>query len=98
MPTPLTSSPEVADTVITQFLSVAAVLVAFPSTTLTGAAINRFLTQLAVLTTTPANRHILDEQGDVLVLSFLAAAPRQFYFTQKGMARLELERSRSQGF
>ena len=98
MSTPILASPETADTVITQFLSVAAVLTAFPVTQLTGAAINRFLTQLAVLTATPANRQILDENGDVLVASFATASPKQFYFTQKGVQRLELERSRSQGY
>lgn len=98
MTTPITASPYAADTAITQILTVAAVLTAFPATTLAGAAINRFKTQLALLAVTPANAHIKDENGDVLVLSFLAASPNQYVFTQKGLQRLELEISRSLGY
>jgi hypothetical protein len=98
MATPITASPYTADTFIRQILSVAAVLGAFPATTLAGAAADRFKTQLAVLKATPANRHILDEDGDVLVVSFLTSAPDQFVFTKKGLTRLELESGRSQGY
>lgn len=98
MSTPITASPAVADTFIAQILAVAAVLTAFPVTTLSGAAANRFKTALAVLTATPANRQIVDENGDILVCSFATSSPNQFVFTQKGIQRLELEVSRSQGY
>lgn len=98
MPTSILGSPEVADTVITQILTVAAVLTAFPLTTLSGALPNRFKTALNLVNVTPANSHIKDENGDVLCLNFLTAAPNIRYFTQRGLKRLELETSASQGY
>lgn len=99
MPTLNIGFPSEQDQEVTQFLSVAAVLTAFPTTTLSGAAANRFKTALGVLAVTPANANIRDEEGDVLCISFLSAAAGKFiYLTQKGKRRVELEAGASQGY
>lgn len=88
----------VADVLATQMLAVAAVLTAFPATTLSGAAAKRFTTALLGFQTTPANGHIKDELGDVLAVCFVAQNPYGPYLlTNKGKARLSMEQAASQG-
>lgn len=97
MSTPIAST-EPRDIILTQLLAVAAVTTAFPVTTLAGTTANRFLTQHNLIVATPANKQIVDEQGDVLAVYFLTASPLFYAFTQKGKARIELELSRSAGY
>lgn len=85
------ASAEVRDQALTQLVTVAAVLAAFPSITLAGAAASRFLTQHKLLLATPANNQILDENGDLLAVYFVTASPYPYVFTQKGKRRAELE-------
>jgi hypothetical protein len=97
MATPIVDPVEAA---YVHMLSVAAVLTAFPKTTLSGGSANRLKTAMQVFTVTPANGHIVDEQGDLLVVSFLtvtAGTNQKFYFTQKGKHRRELESHRDAG-
>lgn len=84
---------EVRDQALTQLLAVAAVTAAFPVTALVYSAsvTNRFLTQHKLLLITPANVQILDEQGDLLAVYFVAPSPYPYVFTQKGKRRAELE-------
>jgi hypothetical protein len=97
MATPIPSA-EIRDQALTQIMAVAAVLAAFPVTALSGVLTNRFKTAHDLLVVTPANRQITDEQGDLLEIFFLTAAPYAYVRTQKGQARVELEAGRSQGY
>ncbi len=97
MGTPIASA-EVRDQVLTQLGAVAAVLAAFPATTLSGTSANRFKTQHDLLVLTPANRQIFDEQGDLLEVFFLTANPYPYVRTQKGLRRVELESAASLGY
>jgi len=85
------------DAVLTQLLSVAAVLVAFPAVTLSGGAKNRLATAVAAKVTTPANAQIIDESGDLLAVTFLTANPFTVLYTTKGLARKEAEAARGSG-
>jgi hypothetical protein len=85
-------SPEVRDQALTQIMSVAAVLAAFPAVTLTiGGGTKRFTAALLTKQTTPANAQIIDENGDLLAITFLTQSPLPNVFTQKGLARKEAE-------
>jgi hypothetical protein len=88
----------VDDRALTQLVAVAAVLTAFPLTTLSGTSADRFKTALATRAATPANTQIQDEQGDLLAVTFLTQNPYGVVYTAKGLARLELEAARSQGY
>lgn len=88
----------VTSALLQQLLTVAAVLAAFPAVTLSGAAQDRLKTAIAAKTTTPANAQIIDEQGDLLAVTFAVANPYLIVYTVKGLARVELEKSRSAGY
>ena len=81
------------DSVITEILAVAAVLVAFPATTLSGTSAGRYKAALATLYATPANAQVKDEQGDLLSVHFVSTTGNVNYTTQKGRKRLENETS-----
>ncbi len=85
------------DRVVTQFLANSAVLTEFPAIQLSGSGVARFKVARALLTATPADNHILDEEGDVLCVSFVTSNPYQFVYTKKGLRRLELETSVAPG-
>lgn len=85
------------DGILTQLLAVAAVTTAFPVTTLSGGASKRFTTALQVLSTTPANAQVKDENGDVLCVSFVSANPYAIMLTQRGKQRREMEIAASPG-
>ncbi len=99
MSTPIaqTDGP-VTSAALTQLLAVAAVLAAFPAVTLSGGAQDRLKTAITAKTTTPANAQIIDEQGDLLAMTFVTANPFLIVYTVKGLQRVELEKSRSAGF
>jgi len=91
MPTSIASN-EVRDIALTQLMAVAAVLAAFPATTLVTSGSNqRYRTALATLQATPANAQIVDEQGDLLSVHFLTANPNFSYRTTKGQKRFDQE-------
>lgn len=92
------ATTEVRDQALTQLMAVGAVLTAFPSTVLTGVTANRFKIQHDLLVLTPANRQIVDEQGDLLEVFFLSASPYPYVRTQKGLRRAELESAASLGY
>ncbi len=91
----------IAQDVAVQLLSVASVLTEFAKITLSGSSHGRLKTAMDLLVATPATNHIVDENGDVMVISFTtlsAAAPYRFIWTREGLKRRELENGFSQGF
>ena len=92
----------ISQVVAVQLLSVAAVLTEFAKITLSGTAHGRLKTAMDLLVATPATNHIVDESGDVMVISFatvsLPTAPYRFFWTREGLHRRELENGFSQGF
>lgn len=99
MATPLQGTDgAISSLALTQLLTVAAVAAAFAAVTLSGAAQDRLKTAIAAKTTTPANSQVIDEQGDLLALTFAVASPYLIVFTEKGAQRAELEKSRSPGY
>ncbi len=88
----------IAQDVAVQLLSVASVLTEFAKITLTGTSHGRLKTAMDLLVATPATNHIVDESGDVMVISFTTAAPYRFIWTREGLQRRELENGFSQGF
>ncbi len=88
----------IAQDVAVQLLSVASVLTEFAKITLSGTSHGRLKTAMDLLVATPATNHIVDENGDVMVISFTVAAPYRFVWTREGLKRRELENGFSQGY
>lgn len=88
----------ISQDVAVQLLSVAAVLTEFAAITLSGSSHGRLKTAMDLLVATPATNHIVDENGDVMVISFATPAPYLFIWTREGLLRRELENGFSQGY
>ena len=86
-----TINGSLVDAVLTELLTIAAVAVAFPATTLSGVGVQRMTVQHKLLQVTPANVQLKDENGDVLAVYFLAQTGTRCLFTQKGKIRFEAE-------
>lgn len=93
MPTPL-KSPDPIVQGLYQLMNVAGVITAFPRTTLSGVTPGRLKAALAIA---PSNRHIVNEDGDLMAVVF-AAGPTYVVLTPKGQARLEKEAAKAPGF